>query len=60
MKLAPHAGDTERLEALLDSLEHRGWLSDPRFAEALVAARREKYGPFRIARASPASFMPKA
>jgi regulatory protein len=49
-KLARHAGDADSLEALLDSLEERGWLSQSRFVEAFIASRREKYGSYRIRR----------
>jgi regulatory protein len=50
-KLAPHADDPARLEAVLDDLAHRGWLSDERFVEQFVHARRGRYGPARIRRA---------
>jgi regulatory protein len=48
-KLAPHAENELELEALLDSLQSRGWLSDARFAEAVVASRRARFGAARIA-----------
>ena len=32
------------IEAVLDDFEARGWLSDERFAEALVRRRSERYG----------------
>jgi regulatory protein len=50
-KLAPHADDPSRLEALLDDLSHRGWLSDERFVEQFVHARRGRFGPAHIRRA---------
>ena len=34
----------QKIEALLDDFEARGWLSDERFAEALVRRRSERYG----------------
>ena len=37
------------IEAVLDDFEARGWLSDARFAEALVRRRSERYGTRKIA-----------
>jgi regulatory protein len=48
-KLANYGADSLELERLLDSLESRGWLSDARFAEALVNTRRPRFGASRIA-----------
>ncbi|MBZ0092887.1 MAG: recombination regulator RecX [Sulfuricellaceae bacterium] len=48
-KLAPHAGEDDDLNALLDDLEARNWLSDSRYAEQIVHARGAKYGAQRIA-----------
>jgi regulatory protein len=48
------SGDTPALShelqiaAVLDDFEKRGWLSDARFAEALVRRRSERYGLRRI------------
>jgi regulatory protein len=50
-KLAPHVDDPARLEAVLDDLASRGWLSDARFVETFVHARKERFGPARIRRA---------
>ena len=36
------------IEAVLDDFEARGWLSDDRFAEALVRRRSERYGARKI------------
>jgi len=36
------------IEAVLDEFEGRGWLSDERFAEALVRRRSERYGMRKI------------
>ena len=36
------------IEAVLDDFEARGWLSDERFAEALVRRRSERYGVRKI------------
>ncbi len=38
-----------QIEAVLDDFEARGWLSDERFAEALVRRRSERYGVRKIA-----------
>ncbi len=38
----------EQIEAVLDDFESRGWLSDDRFAEALVRRRSERFGARKI------------
>ncbi|MBU3540234.1 recombination regulator RecX [Polynucleobacter sp. UB-Tiil-W10] len=38
-----------QIEAVLEDFEARGWLSDERFAEALVRRRSERYGMRKIA-----------
>jgi regulatory protein len=48
-KLAPHADDEHEVESLLEDFAARGWLSEARFAEQIVHARRSKYGAQRIA-----------
>jgi regulatory protein len=48
-KLAPHAEEPQELIALLDELAQRGWLSDARFAEALVHDKQAKFGTARLA-----------
>ncbi len=54
-KLLPHAGtdsdpgQPEDLDALLDDLTARGWLSDARAATQLLHARRSRFGAQRIA-----------
>lgn len=47
-KLAPHAKDEHEVESLLQDFAARGWLSEARFAEQIVHARRGKYGAQRI------------
>jgi regulatory protein len=47
-KLQPFAEDPGELDALLDELEKRGWLSEARFVEQLTATRRRKFGAARI------------
>jgi regulatory protein len=47
-KLAAHAEDSAEVEAVLDELQNRGWLSDERFTEQMVQVRRGKFGSARI------------
>ncbi|MEN6586138.1 MAG: recombination regulator RecX [Sulfuricella sp.] len=47
-KLAPHAENEQEVESLLDDFAQRGWLSEARFTEQIVHARRSKYGAQRI------------
>ena len=39
---------TAQIESVLDDFEARGWLSDERFAEALVRRRSERFGTRKI------------
>ena len=48
-KLAPHTEDAQELTELLDDFTRRGWLSDARFAEALVHDKQAKFGTSRLA-----------
>ena len=48
-KLAAQAEDPQELIDLLDDLARRGWLSDARFAEALVHDKQAKFGVSRLA-----------
>ena len=58
LKLKPAEEDSEeiaqtnplnvQIEAVLDDFEARGWLSDERFAEALVRRRSERFGARKI------------
>lgn len=48
-KLLPHVREDENLEAVLDELVKRNWLSDERAAEQLLNQRRGRYGAQRIA-----------
>ena len=45
---APALSHEVQIAAVLDDFEKRGWLSDARFAEALVRRRSERYGMRRI------------
>lgn len=47
-KLLPHVQEGEDLDAVLDDLEKRGWLSDARTAVQLVHAKRSRFGTQRI------------
>jgi regulatory protein len=48
-KLASHAESAEQLEALLDNLAERGLLSDERYVEMRLNARRARFGNARLA-----------
>ena len=47
-KLTPFVEEGESLDAVLDSLEREGWLSDARFAESVVHRRAGRFGASRI------------
>ena len=47
-KAIPSVPLTLQIEAVLDDFEARGWLSDQRFAEALVRRRSERFGARKI------------
>jgi regulatory protein len=47
-KLLPHVQEDEDLDAVLDGLEKRDWLSDARAATQLVHAKRSRFGTQRI------------
>ena len=47
-KLAPHTEDEAEVDALLEDFQKRGWLSEERYTEQLIHARRGKYGAQRI------------
>jgi regulatory protein len=48
-KLAPHTEDEAEIAALLEDFQQRGWLSEQRFVEQVVHARRGRYGSRYIA-----------
>ena len=48
-KLLPYVQEGEDLEAVLDELEKRNWLSDVRAATQWVGAKRGRFGAQRIA-----------
>jgi regulatory protein len=47
-KLAPKAPEGEDLDALLDDLAKRGWLSDARFAEQSIRSHARRFGPLKL------------
>lgn len=49
VKLLPHVQEGEDIDAVLDDLEKRNWLSDARAAELIVSSRRGRFGAQRIA-----------
>ncbi|HXZ48118.1 MAG TPA: recombination regulator RecX [Usitatibacter sp.] len=48
-KLAAYAEEGDDVEALLDELVKRGWLSDARFAEQTIRAKSRRFGPLKVA-----------
>lgn len=48
-KLAAHADENEDIEALLDDLALRGWLSDARYAEQSIRSHARRFGPLKLA-----------
>lgn len=48
-KLKAFAEESDDIPALLDDFKARGWLSDERFTEQLVHARKAKFGSARVA-----------
>ena len=47
-EVSPVKSSALDIEVILDDFEARGWLSDERFAEALVRRRSERYGTRKI------------
>ena len=48
-KLSPLAVETDDLDALLDDLARKGWLSDARFAEQSIRSKARRFGPLKVA-----------
>lgn len=48
-KLKAYADDNDDIDALLEDFKTKGWLSDARFTEQIVNARRAKFGSAKIA-----------
>ena len=47
-KLEPHASDPTELDALLDDLQARGWLSEQRLVDELLRAAAGRYGARKV------------
>ncbi|MDP2152198.1 MAG: recombination regulator RecX [Methylotenera sp.] len=48
-KLKAYAEENDDVPALLDDFKARGWLSDQRFTEQIIHARKAKFGTAKIA-----------
>ncbi len=48
-KLSAVAEEGDDVEALLDELASKGWLSDARFAELAVRSKARRFGPLKVA-----------
>jgi regulatory protein len=48
-KLKAYADETDDIPALIADFKSRGWLSDARFTEQLVNARKTKFGSAKVA-----------
>jgi regulatory protein len=48
-KLSAVAGEGDDVEALLDELAQKGWLSDARYAELAVRSKARRFGPLKVA-----------
>src|SRR5258708_772616 len=48
-KLSAVAEEGEDVEALLDELALKGWLSDARYAELAVRSKARRFGPLKVA-----------
>ena len=48
-KLAPKLEEGDDLEAVLDELAAKGWLSDARYAEHAIRSKARRYGPVKLA-----------
>ena len=48
-KLAVHAAEGDDVEAVLDELAAKGFLSDVRFAEQSIRAKARRFGPRKLA-----------
>ena len=48
-KLQPFAEENDDVAAILEDFKKRGWLSDARFTEQLIHARKVKFGSARVA-----------
>ena len=46
-KLSAVAEEGDNVEALLDDLAKKGWLSDARFAEQIIRSKARRFGPLK-------------
>jgi regulatory protein len=59
-KLAPFAGDADEIAQLIEDFARRGWLSEARVVEQVMATRRRRFGSQRIAHELRAKGVPEA
>jgi regulatory protein len=50
-KLVRIATESDDVEAVIETLAQKGWLSDARFAEQAVRAQARRFGPLKVAHA---------
>lgn len=48
-KLVPKLEEGDDLDAVLDELAAKGWLSDARYAEHAIRSKARRYGPVKLA-----------
>ncbi len=48
-RLTPHAAEGDDVEAILDDLAAKGYLSDVRFAEQSIRSKSRRFGPRKLA-----------
>ena len=48
-KLVAHAAAGDDIDALMDDLAKRGWLSDVRYAEQVIRSKARRFGPLKVA-----------
>jgi regulatory protein len=48
-KLSSHAEEGDDIDAVLDELAAKGWLSDARFAEQAIRSKSRRFGPVKLA-----------
>jgi regulatory protein len=48
-KLASHVEEGDNLDAVLDELAAKGWLSDARYAEQAIRSKSRRFGPVKLA-----------
>jgi regulatory protein len=48
-KLASHVEEGDDVDAILEELAAKGWLSDARFAEQAIRSKSRRFGPVKLA-----------